>query len=69
MVIINAPNGIKKSEWLNCLWYSRNKIGSVDDLITTSASGANPAIKPIKLIFKILFFDAEDCAKATPTVP
>ena len=28
---IKEPKGIKKSECENCLWYSRNKIGSVDD--------------------------------------
>ena len=66
---IRAPNGIKKREWLNCLWYSRDSIGSVDELIRTSTSGANPAKKPIRLIFKILFLVAMDWARAAPTVP
>jgi len=66
---IKAPKGIKKSEWVNCLWYSRDKRGSVDDRINTSKSGANPDTSPIILILKILFLLATDCAKATPTVP
>ena len=66
---IKDPKGIKKSECVNCLWYSRDKIGSVDDWIRTSKSGVNPARNPIKPILKILFLLAADCAKAAPTVP
>ena len=66
---IKDPKGIKKSEWENCLWYSRNRIGSVDDWIKTSKSGANPARKPIMLILNIFFLSADDCEKAAPTVP
>ena len=63
------PIGMKTNECENCLWYSRDKIGSLDDCIRTSKSGANPARKPIMPILKILFLLAADCAKAAPTVP
>ena len=66
---IREPKGIKISEWVNCLWNSRNKIGSVDDPIKTSKSGANPARKPIRPTLKILLLLEVDCAKTAPTVP
>ena len=45
---IKPPIGINIRECVNCLWYSRNKRGSLFDLMKISRSGAMPDKKPMR---------------------